>query len=444
MLLILTLIQVVLISWLCSGTRPEFLAPMVVVAALMFLCASFSKDKPDTPLFKTLSISLCVVAVMSLIAYFNPFYELVRGERFTSFQSLKYFSFLPTSISAGFNDGNALRALAEIASAIATCLSCMILFKNRKKMVITLAFFAFNVAAMGIYGIWQKLEGIPTLYNTFHTASGFFGSFFLSNAAGAYFNLGLATSIALAFLCDKSTTFGKFGIVASIACAIACICASYYSESNGAILLSIATIIATPIVLIWRAILERFGMRWATTFSAGIIAILLCIGTIFTPHIERTLTPDNKNQGTVAISVIPRLKLYKIAQDVIAEHPVFGCGGWSSQYLMSLKMAKNASKDKMAYSTQHIHCDILEYIAEFGIIGAIAIFASLAMWIADFIRSRPTSARTILMLGCAISIAHSCFDMNLHIPSTMIAMAIICAATVATRRRKATKKGLSR
>ncbi len=443
MLLILTLIQVVLISWLCSGTRPEFLAPMVVVAALMFLCASFSKDKPDTRLFKALSISLCVVAIMSIIAYFNPFCELVRGERFTSFQTLEHYSFLPTSISAEFNDGNALRALAEIASAIATSLSCMVLFKNRKKMIVTLAFFVFNVAAMGIFGIWQKLEGIPTLYNTFHTGSGFFGSFFLSNAAGAFFNLGLATSIALIFLCDKSTTFGKFGIIFSIACAIACICASYYSASNGAILLSIATILATPIVLIWRTILERFGLRWATTFSAGIIALLLCIGTIFTPHIERALNAE-KNRGAVAISATSRFTLYKIAKDVIIERPVFGCGGWSSQYLMSLKMAKNASKDKMASSTQHIHCDILEYIAEFGVIGAITIFACLAIWISDFIRSRPTSARTILMLGCAISIVHSCFDMNLHIPSTMIATAIICAATVATRRRKATKKGFSK
>ncbi len=439
MLLFLTLLQILCISWLGSGTRIEFLAPMVAVSALMFLCASFQKNVPKTLFFKTLSISLCLVAIMSLIAYFNPFCEMIRGEYFSTFKRIDYIKFLPTSISAEFNDGNALRSLAEIAASISVCLSCMVLFKKRLNMKIVLAFLALNIAVMGAFGIWQKCNKLPTMYNFIHCASDFFGSFFLSSAAGAFFNLGIAISIALIFLIDKSSLFGKLTTVAFAVCVVVCIVATYYTGSIGAQLLTFATFGALPFMLLLRLALVRFGLKWAMTAGGFIFVALMCIAVIFKPEIEHRLTFVDGHKNPIGVSATSRMEMYKLTKNIISEYPIFGCGGQCSQYLLSIEMTKNTPKSQMARTTYHVHSDIIEYIAEYGIIGLITILACLFAWLSDFVKSRPTYARTVLFLGCLISIAHSCVDMNLHIPSTMIALAIVCAATVSTRNKKREK-----
>ena len=113
------------------------------------------------------------------------------------------------------------------------------------------------------------------------------------------------------------------------------------------------------------------------------------------------------------------------------EHPVYGIGGGGCQYMLSLKMLRNQDMlRKMGNTTEHAHSDLLEYVVDFGLIGLFVIVTCFISWIWCFWKSKPTKESLILLIGIFISFFHSCFDMNLHITSTMIAFVIIVSASL--------------
>ena len=193
----LALCQVVLITWGCSGTHVEFMFPMFIISLLMYIITIFFTKEPLNEFEKVLSIVLFLTICICLVQYLNPSMERINAENYVFFRSIDYIKWLPTSIRSDFIMGNPLRALVEISTVLMSTLAFLQLFKDRAFLKVALSFFGINVALMGFYGVWQQMEKIPIIYNAFHSGSQIFGSFYLSNAAGAFFNLGIVANFAM-------------------------------------------------------------------------------------------------------------------------------------------------------------------------------------------------------------------------------------------------------
>ena len=431
MLLLLTYIQIILITWLCSGTRAEFGMPMVIVSSLMLMCSLKKIKESKSLFFSFLCYVLWYIIIVGIIQYVNPFCEVLTNERFIVLRELEYYDFLPTSILDEFHNGNAYRSMLEISSVLSVLISCMILFKSRKDMLYVIAFFAINVGVMGIFAIWQKYNMIPIMYNKFHSNSMFYGSFFLSNAATSFFNLGLVASIAMTFLLNKTwNKYYKTINIFFILNAIICFVAIFISDSNAGKILVIATIFCIPIAILFRHILLTYSWR---TFSGFVVCFFILIGCIimsFRHEILHKLTYIDGHKNPIAVSVSSRIHLYKLVKDCIEERPVWGSGGYSCQYVLSSKIANTNKEHELQRSTEHAHSDILEYIMEYGISIFIIILVGFVLYLREIIIRRPNNASLIFTIGILISIIHSCGDMNLHILSTMIASAYVAIAAI--------------
>ncbi len=433
-LLLLSSILILLITWGCSGTRQEYMFPMFATSSLMFFIYAFSTKKTNL-LEKTLSISIYLLTLICLIQYYNPFLEKCIEEDFSYFKHLDYYKWLPKSIKAEFNDGNPMRSLIELSIVLSSAIVFLHLFKNKKYLIYITIFFAINVALMGLFGIWQQENNIPIMYNRFYAYSVFWGSFYLSNAAGAFLNLGVATNIAIFFfLCKKKLSY-KFLSILFVLLAIICSYSAYRTDSHATILLLLLTWIGSILIAIftlfnWKKLLILIGIIVViSTISFS------CYNTVITQKITTIYSTTLDNSKDIKLSLNGRIEIYKHSKDIIKNNLIYGTGGYSCQHILTLSMLKNQNlKNKEAISVQHAHSDIIEYIMDFGIIGMLIIILCVGIWIKEFISLKPTLESFVLFLGIGISALHSCIDMNLHIISTMVAFILVATASIGFER----------
>ena len=440
-LLLLMSAQIVMITWFCSGTWAIALAPMVVVSALMLLTMSFVERRKPSLLFKVLNYVLVVVAFICVVGYFNPFCEHINCERFSFFKNIDYFCFLPTSIRSEFEDGNALRSLAEIASLISITMSMIVLSDNRKYLYWCIAFFSVNVALMSIYGIYQIQIGNTVMYGLFYSSQKIFGSFFLQNAASTFLLLGFVSSVASLLIFYGRKWYNLLLVLLFAACACSCFLGAFFADSVAGRFLMIATFVAIPFALIFRFLLVRYS---ATFVLVGSIAFAFLIGLccsfyFFSKYdisqIESGSFLKDKYQQS---SFVGRIQLYKISTNLALKRPFWGSGGLSAGALMSKELAKESANTRksLATSVQHSHCDVLEFFIEFGVVGVLAILMCLFAWLYDFKERRPSRAASILLFGCLGAIAHSMVDMPLHIYSSAAGFALVVAFSACLKSKR--------
>ena len=113
-LLYLVYLQIILITWACSGTRPEFMFPMFVVSIFMYAWVVCYSQKKSSIFVKALNFSVCALLIISICQYFNPYMERVLFENYAQFKTLDYIPYLPTSIKSNIWEGNALYSAMEL------------------------------------------------------------------------------------------------------------------------------------------------------------------------------------------------------------------------------------------------------------------------------------------------------------------------------------------
>lgn len=437
--LLLMLAEIALVSWLGSGTRPEFLLPMLWVAAAMFFAAACSAPKGGVPAYVKVSFWCgAFIMLLNAVQIFNPSLEYVVHERYADLRPLAYVSWLPISVRAGFFAGDALRSLAAIAAAFSVFMSAAFIFRHVRAAVLCLAFFALNATAMAAWGIYQLKAGFPVMYDVFFSISDFYGSFFLSNAAGAFINLGLAANLAMVFISSRlpglwvRIAASAFFLASSALCVFSCYC----SGSKGALGLSAA--LCAVFAGIWAYLLLQalFSARVASA-SMVLVGIVVCAAAYFAYGAAVSQNPDLKRK--IAMSAESRMEIYNAAFETIEENPVCGIGGDCARYYLPQKMKQRDRKNALFVSAERAHSGPLEYLMEFGIAGASAIAIAGFAWLIRFLRKMCGLGpeNFIIMAGIILFLFHSCFDLHLHIPSTMMAGAIMAVLAVSPLKRRA-------
>lgn len=421
----LLLLQIFLITWLCSGTRVEHLMPMFIVSFLLYTFITITKLPVNkTPFEKTLFISSILFILLALFQYANPSAEVVVEEKFTYIKNLNYIEFLPTSVKAEFHRGNPLFSLCVLLTSFLTTISALALFNDRNFAKTAIATFALNTTAMGGFAIFQKLSGFASPYNLFDSTTTYYGTFFLSNAAGAFLNMGMAASIGgFAIYVKKSGATYRLISASYALCIFITGFSAYYSGSRGAQIIAIA-IFSLFIFYVASTTLRNILNIKIFAWIFPILIITVASAAILTSNIE------GKISGDIKYSFSGRAEFYKAGIKILGEHPILGIGGECSRYFLPKEImpAKDA-KNSPLYIPERPHSDILEYAMEYGITG-ISILAICGLaWIYSLYKKIKycTFSNFVLAAGALSCLLNGSFDMELHITSTMVAFGLMCS-----------------
>lgn len=405
-------------AWFGSGTRAYFFMPMFVCAFASLAFAYFALNKTDRTDFTKFPILFTgtAFAALGIIQYLNAKGAVVYAENFSYIAGEKSVRLLPTSIKDAFSNGNSIYAAAKIFAAAMAATSAYFLFRNGKFRKTAMLFLAANIALVALYAIMQKYGGIKPMFGIFYSDSDIYGTFFLSNACGAFLCMGMTVWLAL------SARYAKSGNVAlcslSIFAAAVCFASTIYSESYGATVS--AGLLAASILPIW--IFKRRGKAagFAALASAA-IALSACAYAAM-PHIPSDL------KGKMEESAASRCHFYKTTLGGMGENPVYGVGGGSFGRTIGMASIKSQSGKNGSYKlVAHAHSDILNYLAEYGLLGVLLAMPTLFFFAKKARRNFKNfdSGNWIAISGLALSALHSAIDQHLSIPSTMIASAII-------------------
>lgn len=430
-------IESILVAWGLSGTDDHFSYFISLNAILIYIFVAFSipPSKLLTPKF--LQYSLVALIIVCFIQYLNCNIVIDTFEGYTSLRKVDYITWLPTSVRGEYYKGNALRSLFEIGSVLGITIAAFAIFKDRKMLYCILTFFGANMTLMGIYALIQKKLDFPIIYNYFYTISDFYGSFPLSNAAGAFLNIGCAINLALAIVSLRKRVYFLF--LSYLASSAICSYSAYMSGSEGARLFCFLFWLSLFLLLFWFAV-SRFSSKKIATISMLVaISLLGTVGYSFVAsNINKIACKYNKIIEKINESASSRLFMYDLSFEIISEKPFWGSGASSCQYLLTREMinSRDVKQATPALSTYHVHSDPLEYLMEFGIAGVVFIIICTLLWFWDFLKSSPNLESLILFVGALLCLLHSCFDMHLHILSTMIAFSIIAVASVSNSKSK--------
>lgn len=428
----LLLLQIFLITWLCSGTRVEFLIPIFLTAILLYVSATFTDLSASEIIFeKLLFLIVIFFIIFALIQYVNPFAETVVGEKFRYIRNLNHIKFLPSSIKAEFHSGNPMRSLCVLLSGFLTVMGAIPLLKNRHFPRISLSVFALNSTAMGVFAIFQKLSKFASPYNALHSTSDYYGTFFLSNAAGAFLNMGMSASIALSAIYAKERGFHyKVLSFLYMLCAAINGISACYSDSKGAQIICAGIILFSILYIIFtftqRIANRKTSLLAITTFLSIFIAVMLSAIHIYAVISRLTDKMESSVEGRIAY--------YWASFKIIKKAPIFGIGGECSRYLLPSEISRmGQSPNSPFYMPERPHSDILEYTIDYGILGLIALATCGLAWVYCFCKNRKYDVfpNAMLAIGAISCIFHGSFDMELHIPSTMIAFGLMCTWALA-------------
>lgn len=204
------------------------------------------------------------------------------------------------------------------------------------------------------------------------------------------------------------------------------------TQSRGGVLCAVFSLLA------WAALAVRVSylrnprsLDRALVFSAISAALLLTVGGWFLAQHQ-----ELRERLATAFSRDIRVANWQAALDQFQTAPIFGTGAGTHLYFGRLFRRPELQADPI-----HAHCDYLELLAEYGLVGAAGMACFLALHIRTGLQALRRIARALrakesaaslelaLLIGALAALAamaaHSIVDFNLHIPANALTMALL-------------------
>ncbi len=421
--------QIVLIAWLLSGELIWCVALMAFTSCSMLFCSTFFK-KNDTSLWlpNLIKYTVYVVFIVFIVGWKNPCFEVEVGERFRVLKNIENCFFLPTCIDTDFCRKNSFFDAVQILTSLVFVYSVVRLCNcNRRFLVYLLPFFSTNAVLMACFAIWQKNVGLQMMYGCFYSVGDFYGTFFLSNAAGAFFNMSIAASAASFKMLFDSSKKGSFIPFVFLCYIPIFVYASFDCGSTMAKICCICTLIGLPFPYLVMKLARRHFKRFSILF----IVFILSFGGTFLFFNDNIIGALQKIDPFAEQSMSTRIEMYKTSSELIRERPLFGYGGGACKDILSSAMIKKQKSEKAFFrGTDHAHSDVLEYTLDYGLLGMAFLVLLFLFWGRDFFGVSGNVENGFLAWGALVCLCHSCMDMELHIPSTMLTFGLLVALSI--------------
>lgn len=365
-----------------------------------------------------------------LVQALNPAWTYVQRGGSWWMQSIGHIAWLPSGMHTPFVKASPWRSLLIYGSAWLVVCSLWVGFTRRKTLQIFLAVLSVNGFALGLFGVIQRFAGNGAIYWTWLPRDAVpFASFIYKNHAGAYLDLTLAITCALATWfyirgqrrlekSNPSALFAFFALFIALTVVL--------SLSRGAALAMLVFLALLFLGFLLRQIRQPREAR-RPLIALMLVAFFLLfagIGSV-TLNIDQAWDRMELLLETGNPTVESRFLATQASWDMLKDHWVKGLGAGSFQFYFPVYQQHfpaifNYSGGRLFF--EYAHNDILQIPIELGLFGILVIAACFVYWITRLLRN---SAYTnppalILILGCLMTVGHSWVDFVFYNPAVLI------------------------
>lgn len=292
---------------------------------------------------------------------------------------------------------------------------------------------AGSAAFLALFGIVQYLSRTQSIYWIQPLRCPFFASFGYANHAGAFFTLMFAVSAGLLSRRFVTKQFGGRSrwLVFLSACALLCFLAANLSLSRAAILLVwtlAAFVVLYTLAKTWPILrpaqkLNLIAAAAATALLAGVL--LAATGK---EDIEKELSTLHPGSRSANLLGGEWAMLRPAAFEMWKDHPAFGVGGWGFRYLLGWYIPQDQWHE-IREGDANVHNDALQFLAEFGAVGAGLMAGTVLVLLVPALKERPwrKPLPLIVLLGLGATAVQSMIDLPFRSPAILYSWLAILA-----------------
>lgn len=299
----------------------------------------------------------------------------------------------------------------------------------------------YSAGALAVFGLAQYVLGAEAIFWTTPLTCGFFASFGYPNHAAAYFVMMSALAAGLLyreiFRADRAPSRRRaLALAVSFA---ACIAGANLSLSRAGVILAwLAVAFAAGYGLYrgWPLMSRAMRARYVTVLAGAFVALLLTVAWVGDKAILRefgfTRAPDGAPEETAGLNLrMPgRAPLRAAAWSTWQESPWFGAGGWGFRHRVAFHLAEEKWDMLRTPGWANVHCDALQFLVEFGVVGCALGLAALAFVAVPLLR-RWDPRSSLMTMGCTALgsvLLFSLIDLPFRCPAILITWSALAAA----------------
>lgn len=354
-------------------------------------------------------------------------------------------SWLPTGVDTLYDPMNAFRMLSGYAAAFSLAAGLWVGVRRRISVFVLLWIFVGNGVAMAVVAILQRFTGAEAVLWLIESANeNFWGSFFYRNQAVAYLNLILATSAALYFYyynrAEERAQSGGPHLLLFVFC-IMIATSIGLAVSRGGIIFGGFLLALFVVLVLGRWVFSR-SLRGSILLSL-ILAFFFSAGSYY---IVRNINwaDIEARFGDVGESISnaeddARALSTRATWNMAKDEWLTGYGAGSFRYIFPMYQD---SFPEIYYQRYHprmgwigrrfyryAHNDIVQFLAEYGVIGYSFLALAVGSWIATLVLKSSGNRLAAFMILAAVgtALAHAFLDFIFHSPAYLVAFfAMLC------------------
>lgn len=423
-------------AWVWAGLRPSFHGVGLLTAALLLglLVLGSSAWRRD-PVFWLGLLLLGYLSVQAANSGRACYYD-VGWQRWV---------FGPPRWPAApwcFERTEALDLLGWFFSAWVAALVVRSPLFGRRAAHRLLTLLAAGSGLLALFGIAQFALAARAIYGVTPLHGTFFASFAYANHAAAYFCLTAALSAGLLFreLLETGQAARPRRVAMLAGSLLLCLAAANLSLSRAGILLGgllALLIVAFAFVRGWKT-QPPAGRVKLVAASLGACGLLFFAVAGFGEHaIRREFMPVPVAQS-VSVPLLRQVNLawgdrpllLRAAWSMWKDHRWFGVGGWGFRHLVGHYVPAAQWKSLRYEGKANVHCDALQFLVEFGLVGAGLLAAPILVLVLGGLRSLRDGGAPVFFgwIGLALVGVFGLLDLPFRCPAILYVGSAVLAA----------------
>jgi hypothetical protein len=427
-------------AWVWSGLRAAWLIPAVAASAAILLVILFTRSSRwwRDPFFHLGGLFLLYLGTQ----WFNAGRTLLYD---ASAEKWLYSPPPHPGWPSAVTRPEAAEMLAWFFPAWCVALAMRSPWLSRRGGQRLFAALVYSTAALALMGVVQFATQTRNMYWLAPMQDDFFASFGYTNHAAAYFVLVAALGAGLLFreVFRADRPIRRARVIALTASTILCIVGANLSLSRAGVILAgaLALFIGIYGMARGRKRLRPVARLHFSVLTAAAVVVLgmavLCFGdkeirrefevrnparVAWLPGFLRTI---NLDPGTV------RPVLARGAWRLWKDHPWLGVGGWGYRYMLALYVPETDwTRVVERYGAANVHCDPLQFLAEFGALGfGLGMLGAVGVLAAQAVHSshRQSALFVLGVTGILLVCIFGLFDLPFRCPAILCAWTAILA-----------------
>jgi hypothetical protein len=427
-------------AWACGGIRPALQWPLPLIASALCAtaaCLPSARNRIwEDPIFR----AGAPFFLLLVLQWLNSGHGVQWGDDGLAAMDSAPSKWWPWSVGVG--------EAGEMLSWFFPAWTVLLVIRNiltRPDIKILLHLLAWNSAALAFVGLLQYLGGAERILGIWEVPYRiFFATFAYPNHAAEWFYLHAALSAGLlhdALLKRKPPV----RIVVWGACFMLCVVATFLTLSRAGAFVALGLLLAVLSIFMKRALKKNLSGVAAINIYMVMGSIALAGLTLFLGVGGGSLAREVGGKSligemSVAGDLAVRVQQMPYAWDMIEDYPLFGTGGWGYASLLKFHLPQDQWAAWIAAGKANIHCDPIQFLSEFGMVGMLCMIWVLVTLIRSVVfMDHFGKMQRWILTGVLIVWLHSLIDWPFRCPAVLLGWCSLFAALpiLAQKRQRA-------